>query len=192
MGVYIGSSIKLNCLSPWFSAREDLHGNVWLLPRLAHILQERIKRKRKMRSGCIEQLLCATDFCLIPLTSLNKCTALRHYSLFTPRTPSLRDIEHLTSGVSHTPQVSTSQGFLNILFPCSYVRDSRCSVTVLLWQAHHSRKDSAPSECSLWTLALDLMSLLCILTIFWCPLWSTLMTLGCTFNSLEKNFKINE
>lgn len=103
MGVYIGSSIKLNCLFPWFLAQEDLHRNVWLLPRLAHILHERIRGKMKVRSGFIKQLLCAVDFCLIPLTSPNKCIALQHSSEFTLRTPRLGDIEHLTSGVSYTP-----------------------------------------------------------------------------------------
>jgi hypothetical protein len=49
MGVYIGSSIKLNCLSLWLSTQEDLHRNVWLLPRLAHIPHERIKGKMKIK-----------------------------------------------------------------------------------------------------------------------------------------------
>lgn len=158
-------------------------------PKISTYSTRKDKREEEDEIGVCWTATVCTDFCLIPLTSPNKYTALRHYSLLTPRTPSLRDSEQLTSGVSHTPQVSTSQRCLNIFFPCSYVRDSRCSVTVLLWLAHHSRKASAPSECSLWTLALDLMSLLCILTIFWCPLWSTLMTLGCTFNSLEKFLK---
>lgn len=109
------------------------------------------------------------------------------------KTPRLGDSEKIKI-VQLTPNFWSaiySPGFrfsrtFKLFLHVSYITDPQCAVTVLHRLAHSSSQENQVLQgvhsghwCS---------SLFCILTIFWCPLWSTL-TAHCVHSTAYKNSK---